>query len=94
MLRNILTGKGVMRAGRKYNNMEKKFQLCSFLSIYITNLALMTFFQELIYLEQNMKHINLNDKQSKGIHWVSLLIDTNKAVYFNSFGVEYIPQEV
>ena len=41
-----------------------------------------------------MKHINLNDKQSKGIHWVSLLIDTNKAVYFNSFGVEYIPQEV
>ena len=28
------------------------------------------------------------------MHWVSLLIDKNTAVYFDSFGVEYIPQEV
>ena len=38
--------------------------------------------------------INLDDKNSKGTHWVSLFIDRNLAVYFDSFGIEYIPQEV
>ena len=32
--------------------------------------------------------INLNNKKSKGAHWVSLLIDRNKAVYFDSFGID------
>ena len=30
----------------------------------------------------------------QGIHWVSLFIDKNRAVYFHSLGTEYIPQEV
>ena len=38
--------------------------------------------------------INLDDKNSKRTHWVSLFIDKNTAVYFDSFGIEYIPQEV
>ena len=38
--------------------------------------------------------INLDDKQSKGIHWVWLFDDKIKAVYFDSFETEYIPQEV
>ena len=38
--------------------------------------------------------INFTDKQSKGIYWVSLFIDRNTAVYFDSFATEYIPQEV
>ena len=38
--------------------------------------------------------INLDDKKSKVTHWVSLFIDRNTAVYFDSFGTEYIPQEV
>ena len=37
--------------------------------------------------------INLDDRQSKGIYWVSSFIDKNIAVYFDSFGIEYIPQE-
>ena len=37
--------------------------------------------------------INLDDKKSKGTDWVSLFIDRNTAVYFDSFGNEYIPQE-
>ena len=32
--------------------------------------------------------------KSKGTHWVSSLIDRNTAVYFDSFEIEYIPQEV
>ena len=38
--------------------------------------------------------INLDDRQSKGRHWVSLFIDRNTAVHFDFFGIEYIPQEV
>ena len=38
--------------------------------------------------------INLDDKNSKGTHWVSLFIDRNTALYFHSFGIEYILQEV
>ena len=33
--------------------------------------------------------INLDYKNSKGTHWVSLFIDRNTAVYFDSFGIEY-----
>ena len=38
--------------------------------------------------------INLDDRNSKGTHWVSLFIDKNIAIYFDFFGIEYIPQEV
>ena len=38
--------------------------------------------------------INLDDKKSKGTHWVSLFINRNIAVYFETSGIEYIPQEV
>ena len=36
----------------------------------------------------------LDDKNSKGTHWASLFINRNTAVYFDSFGIECIPQEV
>ena len=41
-----------------------------------------------------MNLINLDDKKSKGAHWVSLFLDRNTAVYFDSFKIEYIPEEV
>ena len=36
--------------------------------------------------------IKLDDLISKEAHWVSLFIDKNLAIYFDSFGNEYIPQ--
>ena len=38
--------------------------------------------------------INVDDKQSKGTHRTSLFIDRNMGEYFDSFGIEYILQEV
>ena len=38
--------------------------------------------------------INLDDKKSKETYWVLLFVDGNTAVYFDSFGTEYISQEV
>ena len=42
---------------------------------------------------RSMHVINLDDKQSKGTHWVSLFIDRINAVQFDPFEIEYIPQE-
>ena len=38
--------------------------------------------------------MNLNDKQSKVTHCVSLFIDENTILYFGSLGTEYVPQQV
>ena len=38
--------------------------------------------------------IHLDSRKCKGAHWVSLIIHRNIAVYFDSFGIEYIPQKV
>ena len=37
---------------------------------------------------------NLDDKISKGTYRISLFIDRNLVMYFHSFGIGYIPQEV
>ena len=38
--------------------------------------------------------INIDDKNSNGTRWVSQYINRNIDLYFGSFGIEYIPQEV
>ena len=38
--------------------------------------------------------INLDDKQSKGTYWVSSIIERHTAVQYDSFEIEYIPQEM
>ena len=55
----------------------------------------MTFFQETIYPKKKDQAyvISLNDKNSKGTPWVSLIVDKNVPAYFDSFGIEYIPLE-
>ena len=37
---------------------------------------------------------NLDDKNSKETHWVSLFVDRNTVIYFDSFEIECISQEV
>ena len=52
-----------------------------------------------VFLRNNLPRIkdgthvkNLDDKNSKGTHWILLFVDRNLAVYFDFFGIEYIPQ--
>ena len=54
-----------------------------------------------VFLRKNLHRIkdeayviNLDHKNSKGTHWVSLFIDRNTALYFDSFGIKYIPLNV
>ena len=37
--------------------------------------------------------INLDEYKNTGTHWVSLFVKANKVICFDSFGIEYIPEE-
>ena len=61
----------------------------------VINLDLMAFFKKKFTQSKDGAYvINLADKDSKGTRCVSLFIDKNLALYFDSFEIEYIPQEV
>ena len=38
--------------------------------------------------------INLDEYADVGTHWVALYVKNNEVIYFNSFGVEYVPKEI
>ena len=38
--------------------------------------------------------INLDEYHDTGTHWVALYVNNKTIIYFNSFGVEYIPREI
>ena len=38
--------------------------------------------------------INLDEYKNTGTHWASLFVKTNEVIYFDSFGVEHIPNEI
>ena len=82
--------KGVMRAGRGYNNMGDMNK----------NILVRSFFKA-IFSRDSLPRIKdgayvmyLDDKQSKRAHWGSLIFGRYTAAYFNSFVIDYIPQEV
>ena len=38
--------------------------------------------------------INLDEYADVGTHWIVLFCNRNEIVYFNSFGVEHVPEEI
>ena len=38
--------------------------------------------------------INLDEYKDTGTHWIALFCKKNEIVYFDSFGVEHIPEEI
>ena len=38
--------------------------------------------------------INLDEHKDTGTHWIALFCKKNEIVYFDSFGVEHIPEEI
>ena len=38
--------------------------------------------------------INLDHSKNTGTHWVVIFVKEDQLIYFDSFGVEYIPQEI
>ena len=38
--------------------------------------------------------INFHEYADVGTHWIALFCNRNKIVYFDSFGVEHVPEEI
>ena len=56
----------------------------------------MVFFQEIICLKKikdGAYIINLDEYANLGTHWIALFWNRNEIVYFDSFGVAYLPEE-
>ena len=49
-------------------------------------------------LHKNIKDgayvINFHEYEAVGTHWVALFCNRNEIVYFDSFGVEHVPEEI
>ena len=60
------------------------------------NQDLIVFFLKIIYLKKKKDGayiINLDENADEGTHWIALFCKKNKIVYFDSFGLGYIPEE-
>ena len=38
--------------------------------------------------------VNLDHSRNTGTHWIVIFMKNNEVIYFDSFGVEYIPKEI
>ena len=54
----------------------------------------MVFFLEIICLKDVAYVTNLDEYRDIGTHWIALFCEKNEIVYFDSFGVEHIPEEI
>ena len=61
------------------------------------NQDVMVFSQEMIYLKKikdGTNVINLDEYADVGTHQIALFCNRNEIVYFDSFGVEHVPEEI
>ena len=97
-------GDGIVRAGSG----SKKKKLNSRLPFHpLTNIEISEYYANGprfngVYSRNNLPNkikkgayvINLDEYENTGAHWVSLFVKANKVIYFDSFGIEHIPEEI
>ena len=93
LLGNLLTGKGIVRAGE-----GSKKNLNSLLPFHpLTNIEISECYSNEsrfngVYSRDNLPKITKNG--AYGTHWIALFIKTNEFIYFDSFDIEDIPKEI
>ena len=97
------TGKGMYRAGNQGQGIKKK-SLTPFHPL--TNFEITEYFKNekrlngvysrnsLSKLKKGAYVINLDHSKNTGTHWVVIFAKEDEVIYFDSFGVEYIPEEI
>ena len=48
----------------------------------------------LLKIKDGASVINLDEYADVGTHWIALFCNKNEIVYFDSFGVEHVPEEI
>ena len=99
-----IKGDGIVRAGEgsKKNNLNSLFPFHP-----LTNIEISEYYKNEpkfndVYSRNNLPNkikegayiINLDEYENTGTHWVSLFVEANKVIYFDSFGIEHIPKEI
>ena len=97
---------GIVRA--REGSGSKKKDLNSLLHFHpLTNIEINEYYKDEprfngVYSRNNLPNkikngayvINLNEYENTGTHWVALFVKPKYTVYFDSFGIEYIPKEI
>ena len=100
----MIAGNGIVHAGEG----SKKKHLNSLLPFHpLTNIEITEYYaNELrfngVYSRDNLPKtikkgayaINLDEYENTGTHWIALFVKTNEAIYFDSFDLEHIPNEL
>ena len=72
----------------------------------LTNFGIQKYYENIpkfngVYSRNNLSKIkdgeyirSLDEYVSKGTHWITLYVNNNNVIYFDSFGVENIPKEI
>ena len=103
LLGNVLTGKGMMRAGE-----GAKKNLNSLLPFHpLTNIEINEYYKNEprfngVCSRNNLPDkikkgayvINLDEYENTGMHWIALFVKPKEVIYFDSFGIEHIPSEI
>ena len=65
---------------------------------YYQNYGVLSILKRIINLPHKIKDeayvINLDEYSDIGTHWVALYVNNKTAIYFDSFGIEHIPEEI
>ena len=98
-------GDGIVRAGEGSGSKKKLNLLLPFHPL--TNIEISEYYKSEprfngVYSRNNLPNkikkgayiINLDEYENTSTHWVSLFVKANKIIYFDSFGIEHIPEEI
>ena len=105
-LGNLLTGKGIVRAGEGTviagEGIRKKKP-----PHLLTNFEIRNYYENEprfngVYSRDNLPKIikngayiiNLDEYADVGTHWIALYVKNNEVIYFDSFGVAHVPEEI
>ena len=110
LVASLLTGRGMFRAGNQGRGMFragegiKKKSLIPFHPL--TNFEIQDYFKtekrfngvfsrnNLPKLKKGAYVINLDHSKNTGAHWIVVFVKKDEVIYFDSFGVEHIPEEI
>ena len=101
LLGNLLTGKGMMRAGEGIVKAGEAAKKTPKFAVTFSSINYELRFTG-VYSRNNLPNkikkgvyvINLDEYENTGTHWIALFVKTNEAIYFDSFGIEHIPNEI
>ena len=103
----LLIGRGLFRAGKGMYRVGQGIKKKSLTPFHpLTNFEIQDYFKNEkrfngVYSRNNLPSlrngayvINLDHSKNTGTHWVVTFVKSNEVIYFDSFGVEYIPEEI